>query len=69
MREMQNQFASMMAELTYDANFRRVDPNGQTFRQAAPGESSSLRDETGRRLIEVMSKVEQNTRGTTFPTR
>ena len=67
--ELQSDLASMMAELTYDANFRRVDPNGQTFRQAGPGESSSLRDETGRRLIEVMSKVEQNTRGTTFPTR
>jgi Sec-independent protein translocase protein TatA len=69
MREMQRQFASMMAELSYDANFRRVDPSGQVFRQAAPGESTPIRDETGRRLIEVMSKVEQNTRGTTFPTR
>jgi hypothetical protein len=67
--ELQSDLASMMAELSYDANFRRVDPSGQVFRQAAPGESTPIRDETGRRLIEVMSKVEQNTRGTTFPTR
>ena len=68
MREMQSQFAAMMSELNYDANFRRVDPSGQVFRQAAPGESTPIRDETGRRLIEVIERDIQSRRPSTFPT-
>jgi hypothetical protein len=68
MREMQSQFATMMENINYDRNFRVTNQFGQTFRQAAPGEATSLRDDTGRRLIEVIERDIQSRRPSTFPT-
>ena len=68
-RDLQTNISALMRQLEYDPNFRMTAPSGRSFRQAAPNEPTPLRDETGRRLIEIMEKVERNTSPVPFPAR
>lgn len=62
-------YQKLREQTMYSPSARITNQYGQTFRYAQPGESTSLVDATGRRLIEIMEKVERNTSPAPFPAR